>query len=252
MTNPQLGFAEMVQAQAQPHVVINAGDRAITAAMFGEIVIDIPADEDYVFQASDPLDPADEWPYGVIVMSDTGVVLTGPINVVYPDLDALYGGPSRPRFFLTNNTAQTLTVTTGTTGDAGVAVAAGETILLRYDGDGIVSGESGDSGPATAPVVTLAGDTYTLGDLTNGAWHEFTSATAVTLTLLDDATEPVAAAAEFGLMIAGAGGLTLVEDNDAVIVTPRGGTLVMEQGDFAVLKRRAADVYKLAGETTAA
>jgi hypothetical protein len=222
--------------------------------MLGEIVIDIATDEDLVLQASDPLDPADEWPYGTIVVrdADSGPVLSGPINVVYPDLDALYGGPSRPRFFVANQTAVTLTVKLDATASVGVAVDAGTTRQVRYDGDDIVDADAGESGPPTAPVVTLAGDTYTLDDLTNGAWHEFTSATAVTLTLLDDATEPVAAAAEFGLMIAGAGGLTLVEDNDAVIVTPRGGTLVMEQGDFAVLKRRATDVYKLAGETTAA
>lgn len=103
-----------------------------------------------------------------------------------------------------------------------------------------------------APVVTLTGTTYTLEDLTPGAWHEFTNAGVVTITIMNDGDEPIAARAEFGIMAAGAGGVALVEDDLAVVVPPKNGTLALEEGDFAMLKRRAADVYKLVGEVVAA
>lgn len=100
-----------------------------------------------------------------------------------------------------------------------------------------------------APVVTLSGTAYTLADLISGAWHEFTSADPVTITVLDDAVERVSQNTEFGLMAAGAGGVTVVPDAAAVIEAPRGGTLALPQGGFAMLKRRDADLYKLLGET---
>ena len=101
----------------------------------------------------------------------------------------------------------------------------------------------------TAPVVTLSGDTYDMGDLTPGAWHVFTSATAITITVEDDSVEPVPDNAEYGMECRGAGGITLVEGSAAAIIPPKGGTLELEQDDFAVLKRTAADEYKLIGST---
>lgn len=103
-----------------------------------------------------------------------------------------------------------------------------------------------------APTVTLSGDTYDMGDLTPGAWHVFTSASAITITVEDDSVEPVPANAEYGLECRGAGGITLVEDSSATIIPPKGGTLVLEQADFAVLKRTAEDEYKLVGSTVSA
>ena len=117
----------------------------------------------------------------------------------------------------------------------------------RKDGDWDVVSAGGES-----PAVTLSGGTYTLGDLTPGAWHVFTSATAVTLTVEDDSVESVPANAEYGLECRGTGGITIVEDNAAAIIPPKGGTLVLETGDFTALKRTAADEYKLIGSTVAA
>lgn len=132
--------------------------------------------------------------------------------------------------------------------------------ILNADDNGLYAFSSDSPGvwePAVpgaygAPVVTLAGTSYTLADLTPGAWHEFTSASAVTITVMNDADEPIANAAEFALMAKGAGGITFVIDDVAVIVLPRGGTLAMEQEDMAMLKRRAADLYKLVGEVVPA
>ena len=122
--------------------------------------------------------------------------------------------------------------------------------LYNFDGStwNLVT-EGGSVVPA--PVVMLAGDTYDMGDLTPGAWHVFTSATAVTITVEDDSVEPVPANAEYGMECRGAGGITLVEDSAAAIIPPKGGTLELEQHDFAVLKRTDEDEYKLVGSTVA-
>lgn len=100
-----------------------------------------------------------------------------------------------------------------------------------------------------APVISLPGTAYTLSDLTPGAWHVFSAVGAVAITVEDDAVAPVPMDAEYMLDCTGAGGVTLVEDSAAVIDPPKGGTLALETGDVAVLKRRAADRYKLAGST---
>lgn len=101
-----------------------------------------------------------------------------------------------------------------------------------------------------APVVVLAGDTYTVADLTPGAWHVFTSATPVEI-----AAEPssdIPDDAEYGLEARGAGGIVLIEDSSTTIIPPKGGTLELEADDFAVLKWTAEDQYKLVGSTVAA
>ena len=123
-------------------------------------------------------------------------------------------------------------------------------------GGGAVDSVNGRTGAVTltgadtpSTVVTLSGDTYDMGDLTPGAWHVFTSATAVTITVEDDSVEPVPADAEYGMECRGAGGITLVEGSAAAIIPPKGGTLELEQHDFAVLKRTASDEYKLVGST---
>lgn len=103
-----------------------------------------------------------------------------------------------------------------------------------------------------ALVIVLSGTAYDMGDLTPGAWHVFTAAGAVTVTVEDDSVEPVPSNAEYGLEARGAGGVTLVEDSAATILPPKGGTLALETDDFAVLKRIAADDYRLVGSTVAA
>lgn len=107
------------------------------------------------------------------------------------------------------------------------------------------------AGSSTAPVSTLSGTSYSLGDLTNGTWHLFDAAGAVTLEILDEGSEPIEPEAEFGVHCMGAGGLTILTNTDAVIIPPRGGTLVLEDGDFVLIKRIAVDTYKVIGESVA-
>ena len=131
--------------------------------------------------------------------------------------------------------------------DLGMIKVQGGQIVLEPGFAAAVSGAT-----ALAPVITLAGTAYTLADLTVGAWHEFTSASPVVITVMNEAAEPIEDYAEYGFMCAGAGGITVVSDDLADIVPPLDGTLVLETDDFAMLKRRAADSYKFLGETVAA
>lgn len=109
-------------------------------------------------------------------------------------------------------------------------------------------------GTAGAPIVTLSGDTYSLADLTPGAWHVFTSDVSggVILTVEDDAAEPIQTAAEFALYAAGDGGLVVEPVTGVTVVPPKLGSLTMETGDFTMIKRLAADLFKLAGEVVLA
>ncbi|HNP65786.1 MAG TPA: hypothetical protein PKH39_17775 [Woeseiaceae bacterium] len=137
MTNPQIGSVEIAAAQEQPEVLVNGVDRAITQALCGQITIDITVDANLTLQATAPPDAGDQWAAGTIVITDTGVVLTGGIDVIYPDVDTLYGGPSRLMFVFVNNTAQILTVRRA--GQPGIAIAAGVSALLYHDGTDIVA-----------------------------------------------------------------------------------------------------------------
>lgn len=135
-------------------------------------------------------------------------------------------------------------------------------ILNRADGGLYAYQEGSDgawitaiAGSAGAPVIELSGDAYTLGQLTPGAWHIFTSDVSggVILTIDEDINEPIQQAAEFGLYATGAEGLVLTPSSSNISVTPpKLGSLTMETGDFCMLKRLAADVYKLAGEVVLA
>lgn len=137
MTNPQLGFDELAAAQEQPEITVNGADRSITQAIGGQITIDFSEDDNYELQATSPADPYDEWAYGTIVMTDSGTVLTQGRDVIYPDVDTLYGGPSRLTFMFVNLTQQTLTIKRS--GETGVAVPAGNAAYCWHDGTDIVA-----------------------------------------------------------------------------------------------------------------
>lgn len=137
MTNPVLGFAELAAAQANPHNTVNAAHRALARAVAGAVTVNLTSDADYALACDSGNQAADEWPYGTIAVTDTGAVLTAPRSIVYPDVDAEYGGPSRMLFVFRNQTAQDLTVKRS--GQAGVTVAAGDDALLYHNGLDVVA-----------------------------------------------------------------------------------------------------------------
>lgn len=111
-------------------------------------------------------------------------------------------------------------------------------------------GEGGGAG-GPAPVVVLSGTSYTLADLTPGAWHRFTANSQVTITVQNEATFPPDENAEFGLGPRGTGAVSLVAATGVTIAPPLGGTLLVEAGGFSVLKKVAVDQYEVVGSTEA-
>lgn len=135
------------------------------------------------------------------------------------------------------------------TGTVGFWYATDTSTLSAWDGSSWSDISGGGGGGGGSPVVELTGTSYTLGDLTVGAWHVFTAVGAVTITVEDDSVTPITTAAEYGMECRGAGGVSVVSDNDAVIYPPKGGLLDLEVDDFIVLKRTAEDVYKMIGSS---
>lgn len=129
MTNPQLGFEELAAAQEQPEVLVNGADRALSQAIGGQVTVNFSIDANYSLQV-------DEWQYGTIELTDLGTILSGGVDVIYPDVDTTHGGPSRLMFVFINSTGQALTVKR--TGETGVTVAAGESALLYHNGTDII------------------------------------------------------------------------------------------------------------------
>jgi hypothetical protein len=107
-------------------------------------------------------------------------------------------------------------------------------------------------GAANSRVFEKDSTTYNLADLINGTYNYFTHASAVTLTVQPDATAAIPANAEYQIERRGAGNLTIVAGSGVTILPPKGGSLILEDGDFVVLKRTAENEYKLHGTTQSA
>lgn len=153
MTTEILGLDDLAQSQSQPHVLINRTSRRLEVSIAGTIVIPVIADNDIVIPVDG--DPA-SWRYSTIVIADSSpAVLTGPVDVIYPDLLSL-GIDATPRFELQNSTDQTLTIKG--TGGIGVAVLSGESRLVRWDGADIVAVTGGSSGVQTLVLQVACSD----------------------------------------------------------------------------------------------
>lgn len=132
MTTEVLGLDDLASGQSQPEVPINRTSRRLEASIAGTKTIEVSANTDVTIPTSGEPAP---WRYSTIRIHDGGSVLTGPVDVIFPDLAAL-DFDATPRFELINDTAVTLTIVAGGTG--AVAVGAGESALVRYDGENIV------------------------------------------------------------------------------------------------------------------
>lgn len=97
----------------QPDVVVNKNAETTSQAMVGIVSVDLIADADRVLLQT-------EYVCSVMVIGDSGTVLTGPVDIEYP---ALF-----PRQTVTNNTAETLTLRMD--GTTGIALTAGATTTI--------------------------------------------------------------------------------------------------------------------------
>ena len=104
-------------------------------------------------------------------------------------------------------------------------------------------------GAANSRVFERNSTTYNLAGLINGTYNYFSNASAVTLTVQPNATAAIPANAAYEIERRGAGDLTIVAGSGVTILPPKGGSLILEDGDFVVLKRTAENEYKLHGTT---
>lgn len=125
-----------------------------------------------------------------------------------------------------------------------------ETYIIN---DGTFGLSNPTDGVTNSRVFEQNATTYNLADLINGTYNYFSNASAVTLTVQLNATAAIPANAEYQIEARGAGGLTIVAGTDGVdtvnIIPPKGGSLVLAQGDFVKIKRTNLDEFKLIGTT---
>lgn len=137
MTDPVLGHDELASAQSQPEVVVNAATRKLSAALAGRLTHNFASDANYSLAIDGAQPEDDEWPYHELRFTDSGVVLTAARDVIYPDVDTEYVGPSRMTHVVINDTAETLTIKRS--GQTGVPILAGERAMVRHNGTDIES-----------------------------------------------------------------------------------------------------------------
>lgn len=144
----------------------------------------------------------------------------------------------------------------GTDGDVIVDDAAGESVTIaKWTSKRMTSQAFADyaaSLGAYSEVATVSSGTANLLAAQAGMYVRYTSVSAKTLTVQEDATEALPANGEWHIRNVGLADLTFVEDGVVVINPPGGGTLVVPQGGTVTLKRVGTDVFDLLGQTVAA
>lgn len=144
MTTVALKMPQLATGQAQPAVTVNDALAIADAALGGETTVPVESDADLLISTEGIPAP---WQYAVISVVDDAV-LTGPVDVVWPDV-------TRRGFFLfRNQTAQTVTVKRA--GQSGVAIPAGNVSILRDDGSDIVAPNTA-AAPGSDNVVNESG-----------------------------------------------------------------------------------------------
>lgn len=100
-----------------------------------------------------------------------------------------------------------------------------------------------------ASVDTITGTTKTLALTDRGVWQDWTATGAKTLTV---DTAAGAATGEYHMFNAAASGDLTITASGVTITAPKGGSLVLEPGDYATLKRVGVNLFRLVGSTKAA
>jgi hypothetical protein len=125
MATQNLGIPAFVDGQNNPDVTINTASD-ILDGLADALVHDMASDADYTLGTTGAYPR--EWQHLVIQVTDTGVVLTGDVNIIVPNNTRVY--------LFKNDTARTLTLKTSA--GTGIAVATVMWALLRSDGTNVV------------------------------------------------------------------------------------------------------------------
>lgn len=143
-TTTNLGIANSVENTLQPGVAFNAAMDTLDAAVAGTATRNLVADANYTLIAAD-------YQTCVLVITDTGPVLTAGRDIVFP--------AHFPRVTVRNQSAQTLTLKK--TGQTGVALAAGTTsTFVAGLTDVVQASAAGGSSAASGVTVADAADYF--------------------------------------------------------------------------------------------
>ncbi|MDR7062007.1 MULTISPECIES: DUF2793 domain-containing protein [unclassified Sphingopyxis] len=110
---------------------------------------------------------------------------------------------------------------------------------------------TGGSGGGNSVVQTEVAD-YTVAPGDDNHFVRLTAAAAKTISIDLNATTALPANGEWHFRNVGAGDATFDPDVGVTVNVPAGGTLVVPQGGTVTLKRAAADVFDLIGQTVPA
>ena len=124
-TTSNLEILHLEENQDNPEVVENGDKDIIDAVTTGRLVHNMASDADYTLLTTGTVK---EWHYGLLKITDTGVVLTTGRNIIVPDNKKIY--------HFENATAQTLTVKTAA--GSGIAVTASNKAIIWSDGTNVV------------------------------------------------------------------------------------------------------------------
>ncbi len=205
MTETTALAMQLVNSQQEQHeVTVNEDLNVLDAAVGNQININLTADADYNILITGA--PA-QWQYNTIVMTDTGVVLTAPRNVIWPSA----GYNRRSPFFFGNGTAQALTLKRS--GQTGVTILPGATSrMVRDNSTDIVQLFP----PRRTPITVTASTTLTKGydniDLL------VNSASNLTITLPQTSTETVPLNFDCNVIRQGTGTVTFaIQGSDTLL-----------------------------------
>ncbi len=143
----------------------------------------------------------------------------------------------------------------GASGGTAVRLGVGSALqVLRVNtaGTGLEWAAPSGGGASFAPVITESTTARTLALTDAGAYLRHTNASASTLTIPPQSSVSWAADTEVHVRRASSGTLTLTPGSGITLNAPSGGTLVMGNNMSVTMKRVAADVWDVIGQTVAA
>lgn len=123
--------------------------------------------------------------------------------------------------------------------------------VYGYSGSAWALPESGGGGSAFSPVVTESTTARLLALTDAGTYIRHTNASASTVTIPPQSSVTWLDDTEIHIRRAAAGDLTLTPGSGVTLNPPSGGTLVMTDRMSVTLKRVAADVWDVIGQTVA-
>lgn len=230
MPTQNLGWENQVENTLQPGVAFNLLANDVDSALAGNVIADFEADDNLTLTRS-------QWMTAVLTLTDSGTVLTGAVDVVFPH--------AFPSMLVVNGTAQTLTLTNGDTDS--VSLPPSDSVRISPGPAGVLADPAGGGGggPTAYTIITEAGAfTATVGT-NDGLFRYNRCGGDVTF----DNAQPYTAGMVFNIRATAA--VELVEDG-VTLTAPAGGTLELTSGMSVQIVMTSPTAGDVIGQTVPA